>query len=56
MGANIKEFFSLIEDFIDMIGRQMRDFQDIYEVTDNLGECETAQAYEAAGGYMSVCF
>ncbi|KAF4100973.1 hypothetical protein G5714_019169 [Onychostoma macrolepis] len=36
MGANIKEFFSLIEDFIDMIGRQMRDFQDIYEVTDNL--------------------
>uniref|UniRef100_A0A673FS85 Brain-specific angiogenesis inhibitor 1-like n=1 Tax=Sinocyclocheilus rhinocerous TaxID=307959 RepID=A0A673FS85_9TELE len=36
MGANIKEFFSLIESFIDMIGRQMRDFQDIYEVTDNL--------------------
>ncbi|XP_050992733.1 adhesion G protein-coupled receptor B1 [Labeo rohita] len=36
MGANIKEFFSLIENFIDMIGRQMRDFQDIYEVTDNL--------------------
>uniref|UniRef100_A0A8C2BR89 Adhesion G protein-coupled receptor B1b n=1 Tax=Cyprinus carpio TaxID=7962 RepID=A0A8C2BR89_CYPCA len=36
MGANIKEFFSLIENFIDMIGRQMRDFQDIYEITDNL--------------------
>uniref|UniRef100_A0A673KMF5 Brain-specific angiogenesis inhibitor 1-like n=1 Tax=Sinocyclocheilus rhinocerous TaxID=307959 RepID=A0A673KMF5_9TELE len=36
MGANIKEFFSLIESFIDMIGRQMRDFQDIYEITDNL--------------------
>ncbi|XP_035379713.1 adhesion G protein-coupled receptor B1-like isoform X2 [Electrophorus electricus] len=35
MGANIKEFFSLIEDFIDMIGKQMRDFQDIYEVTEN---------------------
>ncbi|XP_077053664.1 adhesion G protein-coupled receptor B1-like [Siphateles boraxobius] len=36
MGANIKEFFSLVENFIDMIGRQMRDFQDIYEVTENL--------------------
>lgn len=41
MGANIREFFSLIENFIDMIGRQMRDFQDIYEVTENLGECES---------------
>uniref|UniRef100_A0A672LZB5 Adhesion G protein-coupled receptor B1 n=1 Tax=Sinocyclocheilus grahami TaxID=75366 RepID=A0A672LZB5_SINGR len=44
MGANIKEFFSLIESFIDMIGRQMRDFQDIYEITDNLGECEMGHA------------
>uniref|UniRef100_A0AAR2JE39 Adhesion G protein-coupled receptor B1b n=1 Tax=Pygocentrus nattereri TaxID=42514 RepID=A0AAR2JE39_PYGNA len=32
----VSEFFSLIEDFIDMIGKQMRDFQDIYEVTENL--------------------
>ncbi|XP_067281519.1 adhesion G protein-coupled receptor B1-like [Pseudorasbora parva] len=36
MGASVKEFFSLVENFIDMIGRQMRDFQDIYEVTENL--------------------
>ncbi|XP_015458723.3 adhesion G protein-coupled receptor B1 [Astyanax mexicanus] len=36
MGGSIKDFFSLIEDFIDMIGKQMRDFQDIYEVTENL--------------------
>ncbi|XP_051520030.1 adhesion G protein-coupled receptor B1-like [Myxocyprinus asiaticus] len=36
MGANIREFFRLVENFIDMIGRQMRDFQDIYEVTENL--------------------
>ncbi|XP_030644858.1 adhesion G protein-coupled receptor B1-like [Chanos chanos] len=35
MGGNVKEFFSLVEDFIDMIGKQMRDFQDIYEVTEN---------------------
>ncbi|XP_051991715.1 adhesion G protein-coupled receptor B1-like [Xyrauchen texanus] len=36
MGANIREFFRLVESFIDMIGRQMRDFQDIYEITENL--------------------
>ncbi|XP_051526701.1 adhesion G protein-coupled receptor B1-like [Myxocyprinus asiaticus] len=36
MGANIREFFRLVENFIDMIGQQMRDFQDIYEVTENL--------------------
>ncbi|KAA0709864.1 Adhesion G protein-coupled receptor B1 [Triplophysa tibetana] len=36
MGANIRELFSLVENFIDMIGLQMRDFQDIYEVTENL--------------------
>ncbi|XP_051948610.1 adhesion G protein-coupled receptor B1-like [Xyrauchen texanus] len=36
MGANIREFFRLVESFIDMIGQQMRDFQDIYEVTENL--------------------
>lgn len=38
MGTNIKEFLQLVEDFVDMIGMQMKDFQDIYEVTENLGE------------------
>lgn len=54
MGANIKEFFSLVENFIDMIGRQMRDFQDIYEVTENLGECETGHETEAER-YLCLC-
>ncbi|XP_035650839.1 adhesion G protein-coupled receptor B1-like [Oncorhynchus keta] len=36
MGTNIKEFLQLVEDFVDMIGMQMKDFQDIYEVTENL--------------------
>ncbi|KAM4629943.1 adhesion G protein-coupled receptor B1-like [Polymixia lowei] len=36
MGANIKEFLRLVEDFVDMIGMQMSGFQDIYEVTENL--------------------
>ncbi|XP_062844144.1 adhesion G protein-coupled receptor B1-like [Trichomycterus rosablanca] len=35
MGVNIKELFSLIEDFIDVIGKHMRDFQDHYEMTEN---------------------
>lgn len=55
MGANIKEFFSLVENFIDMIGRQMRDFQDIYEVTENLGECETGHECEKKEVCVSVC-
>lgn len=38
MGANIKEFLRLVEDFVNMIGMQMSGFQDIYEVTENLGE------------------
>lgn len=38
MGANIKEFLRLVEDFVNMIGTQMSGFQDIYEVTENLGE------------------
>lgn len=38
MGANIKGFLRLVEDFVNMIGTQMSGFQDIYEVTENLGE------------------
>ncbi|XP_061675917.1 adhesion G protein-coupled receptor B1-like [Syngnathoides biaculeatus] len=36
LGCNIKELFRLIEDFVDVIGLKMKDFQDMYEVTDNL--------------------
>nr|XP_057903124.1 adhesion G protein-coupled receptor B1-like isoform X3 [Doryrhamphus excisus] len=36
MGANVKEFFHLVEDSVNMIGMQMSGFQDIYEVTENL--------------------
>ncbi|XP_077362631.1 adhesion G protein-coupled receptor B1-like isoform X2 [Festucalex cinctus] len=36
MGANVKEFFRLVEDSVSMIGMQMSGFQDIYEVTENL--------------------
>uniref|UniRef100_A0AAQ4PZZ8 Adhesion G protein-coupled receptor B1b n=1 Tax=Gasterosteus aculeatus aculeatus TaxID=481459 RepID=A0AAQ4PZZ8_GASAC len=36
MGAHIKEFLRLVEDFVSMIGMQMSGFQDIYEVTENL--------------------
>lgn len=38
MGVNIRELFSLFEDFVDIIGKQMRDFQDVYEMTENFGE------------------
>lgn len=38
MGANVKEFLRLVEEFVNMIGLQMSGFQDIYEVTENLGE------------------
>lgn len=38
MGSNIKAFFRLVEEFVNMIGMQMSGFQDIYEVTENLGE------------------
>lgn len=38
MGTNVKEFLRLVEDFVNMIGMQMSGFQDIYEVTENLGE------------------
>ncbi|XP_072304148.1 adhesion G protein-coupled receptor B1-like isoform X2 [Eucyclogobius newberryi] len=36
MGASIKEFLRMVEDFVNMIGVQMSGFQDIYEVTENL--------------------
>ncbi|XP_065813688.1 adhesion G protein-coupled receptor B1 isoform X9 [Labrus bergylta] len=36
LGPNIKELFRLVEDFVDVIGLRMKDFQDTYEVTDNL--------------------
>lgn len=35
---NIKELFRLVEDFVEVIGLQMEDFQDTYEATDNLGQ------------------
>lgn len=38
MGANVKEFLHLVEEFVNMVGLQMSGFQDIYEVTENLGE------------------
>lgn len=38
MGGNVKEFLRLVEEFVNMIGLQMSGFQDIYEVTENLGE------------------
>ncbi|XP_048085915.1 LOW QUALITY PROTEIN: adhesion G protein-coupled receptor B1-like [Alosa alosa] len=36
VGASTKEFFRLVEEFVDLIGTQMKGFQDIYEVTENL--------------------
>ncbi|KAM4736087.1 adhesion G protein-coupled receptor B1 isoform 5-T5 [Anableps anableps] len=36
LGPNIKELFRLVEDFVDVIGLRMKDFRDLYEVTDNL--------------------
>lgn len=45
LGPNIKELFRLLEDFVDVIGLRMKDFQDMYEVTDNLG-----QPYRRSGG------
>lgn len=38
LGPNIKQLFRLVEDFVDVIGLRMKAFQDMYEVTDNLGE------------------
>ncbi|KAJ6661531.1 hypothetical protein lerEdw1_014441 [Lerista edwardsae] len=38
MGPNAKELFRLVEDFIDVVGFRMKDFQDSYQVTENLGE------------------
>lgn len=38
LGPNIKELFRLVEDFVDVIGLRMKEFQDMYEVTDNLGQ------------------
>uniref|UniRef100_A0A8C7TI54 Adhesion G protein-coupled receptor B1a n=1 Tax=Oncorhynchus mykiss TaxID=8022 RepID=A0A8C7TI54_ONCMY len=36
LGPNIKELFRLVEDFVDVYGLRMKDFQDTIEVTDNL--------------------
>uniref|UniRef100_A0A4W4HIV7 Adhesion G protein-coupled receptor B1 n=1 Tax=Electrophorus electricus TaxID=8005 RepID=A0A4W4HIV7_ELEEL len=36
LGPNAKELFRLVEDFVDVISLRMKDFQDTYEVTDNL--------------------
>ncbi|KAL0984957.1 hypothetical protein UPYG_G00151050 [Umbra pygmaea] len=36
LGPNIKELFRLVEDFVDVYGLRMKDFQDMVEVTDNL--------------------
>ncbi|XP_041963546.1 adhesion G protein-coupled receptor B1 isoform X6 [Alosa sapidissima] len=36
LGPNIKELFRLVDDFVDVISFRMKDFQDTYEVTDNL--------------------
>ncbi|XP_051574768.1 adhesion G protein-coupled receptor B1-like isoform X7 [Myxocyprinus asiaticus] len=36
LGPNVKELFCLVEDFVDVISLRMKDFQDTYEVTDNL--------------------
>lgn len=48
MGVNIRELFNLIEEFIDIIGKQMRDFQDIYEMTENFGKL--------SGKHGSMCY
>ncbi|XP_066538805.1 adhesion G protein-coupled receptor B1 isoform X1 [Hoplias malabaricus] len=36
LGPNVKELFRLVEDLVDVISLRMKDFQDTYEVTDNL--------------------
>ncbi|XP_057689627.1 adhesion G protein-coupled receptor B1-like isoform X2 [Corythoichthys intestinalis] len=36
LGPNITVLFHLIEEFVDVIGHRMKDFQDMYEVTDNI--------------------
>ncbi|XP_057195389.1 adhesion G protein-coupled receptor B1 isoform X8 [Triplophysa rosa] len=36
LGPNVKELFRLVEDFVEVISLRMKDFQDTYEVTDNL--------------------
>ncbi|KAL8181571.1 UNVERIFIED_CONTAM: Adhesion G protein-coupled receptor B1, partial [Gekko kuhli] len=36
VGPNAKDLFRLVEDFIDVIGFRMKDFQDSYQVTENL--------------------
>lgn len=38
LGPNIKELFRLMDDFVDVIGLRMKEFQDMYEDTDNLGQ------------------
>lgn len=38
LGPNVKELFRLVEDFVEVISLRMKDFQDTYEVTDNLGQ------------------
>ncbi|XP_053736524.1 adhesion G protein-coupled receptor B1-like isoform X2 [Synchiropus splendidus] len=36
LGPNVKELFRLVEEFVDVIGLRLKDFQDMYEVTENL--------------------
>lgn len=54
MGASVKEFFRLVEDFVNMIGMQMSGFQDVYEVTENLGEHQSPPAAPPSQDDVSV--
>ncbi|XP_077127451.1 adhesion G protein-coupled receptor B1 isoform X6 [Ranitomeya variabilis] len=36
MALTMKDLFRLVEDFVDVIGFRMKDFKDLYQVTDNL--------------------
>lgn len=47
----MKEFLRLVEEFVNMIGMQMSGFQDIYEVTENLGElCRSLSLHVCSEG------
>lgn len=54
-GNNIKEFLQVVEEFVNMIGMQMSGFQDIYEVTENLGEAELRCRRRLAEGRLVPC-
>ena len=55
MGANVKEFLRLVEDFVNLIGTQMRGFEDVYEVTENLGESPPPPSAVAHPGCTCEC-